>query len=88
MKAYIDSPFLDVLVDLLLNIVCNLLSFLEEVLKNELSTSVFKDRIGNLCDCCTEILNSVVCKPRVNNSIIHCCINVDRNVILSNDVLG
>lgn len=83
----IDSPLLDVLVDLLLDVVCDLLPFFKEVLQDKLSAGVLQDGVGDLRNGLTEVLNSVVGVARVDDSVIDSCVDVYRNVVFRNDVL-
>jgi len=87
MHNYVDSPFLDVLVNLLLDIISYLLSLLEEVLKYELSASVLEDGVGDLSDSQTEVLHSVIGKSGIDDPVVDSGIDVDGHVIFCYHVL-
>lgn len=72
---------------MLLDIVCDFLSLFEHILQDELSAGVLEDGVGDLCDGETKVLNSVVCKTRVDDSVVDCRIDVYRDVILCYHVL-
>lgn len=88
MYPYVNSPFLNILINLFLNIICYFLSLLEQILKDKLSTSIFEDSISNLSYGKTEILNSVICVPWIYHLVIYSSIDVYGHVIFSYDVLA
>lgn len=85
---YIDTPLDNVLIHLLLNIISNFLPLLQQVLQNELSAGVLEDGIGDLRNSDVEVLHPIVCITRVDDSEVDCCIDVDGDVVLSDDILN
>lgn len=73
---------------MLLNIISNFLSLLQQVLQNELPTGVLEDGVGDLRNSDVEVLHPVVCITRVDDSEVDCCIDVDGDVILCDDILN
>ena len=84
---HISTPFLHILINLLLYIICNFLSFLKKILQNELATCIFENSISNLSDSGLDVLDSIVSKSSSHNSIIDSCINIDWNIVFGNDIL-
>ena len=75
------------MIDLFLNIISDFLSFFKQILKDELSTSVFENGVGDFGDGKTEILNSVIGVSRVDDSVINSRIDIDGNVVFGDDIL-
>jgi hypothetical protein len=84
---YIDAPLGHVLVDLLLDVVGDELALLEEVLEDELPAGVLEDGVGDFGNGHVEVLDSVEGVPRIDNAIVYRRIDVQRNVVLRDDVL-
>lgn len=87
MGRYVDAPLVSILVHLLLNIICNFLSFLKEVLKNELATGILQNGIRDLGNSSRVALDSVEGISAVYDSVIDWCVNADGHVVFRNDGL-
>ena len=87
LSRYIHAPLLNILVNLFFNVICNLLPFFKQVLEDELSTCIFQDRVGDLSNSGVEVLNPVVGIAGVDDAVVYSRINVNRDVILGDDVL-
>jgi hypothetical protein len=72
---------------LFLDIVSNLLPFLQQILQDKLSTGVLEDGVGDLSDGKTEVLNAIVGEPRIYDFVVNCCVDVDGHVVLGDDIL-
>lgn len=73
---------------MLLNIISDFLSLLQQVLQNELAAGVLEDCVGDLRYGDVEVLDPIVCVTRVDDSEVDCCIDVDGDVVLGDDVLS
>ena len=73
---------------MLLDIVSNLLPLLQQVLQDELSAGVLEDGVGDLRNGDVEVLHSVVGITRVDDSEVDCCVDVDGDVVLGDDILS
>lgn len=76
------------MVHLLLDIIGNFLPLLQQVLQDELSAGVLEDGVGDLRNGDVEVLDAVVGVTRVDHSEVDCCIDVDGDVVLGDDVLN
>ena len=72
---------------MLLDVISNFLSLLQQVLEDELSACVLQNGIGDLGDGLSKVLDSIVGESRVDDSVIDGCIDVNRDVIFGDNVL-
>ena len=85
--SYVHAPLLYIFINLFFDVVWYLLPFLEEILEDKLSTSIFEDGVGHFGNSCVGISHSVVRITGNDYLIVNGGINTDGNVVFRYDTL-